>query len=145
MFWHRDLTSWLWLLLSMDYEVIDTLGLVFSAYLDDLQYLPIFHFILKHSTCDIFILISILPKSDHFLPSHTSHCDTWPHTPLSIRRRCRSILDFFDCTFIIFWTLGSTSSMIARPDILLIYWWWCFHFDIWHAECWFTCSLHFEH
>ena len=35
---------------SMDYRVIDTSGLVFSAYLDDLGYLPTFHFILRHFT-----------------------------------------------------------------------------------------------
>ena len=44
----------------MDYGAIDTLGLVFSAYLDDLGYLPIFHFVLKYFTFDTFVL-SILP------------------------------------------------------------------------------------
>ena len=79
---------------------IDTLGLVFSTYLDDLRYLPIFHFVLRHFTLDIFML-SILPNLDHYLLlSHTSHHDTWPHTTLLIRGRCRSVLDFLGCVFI---------------------------------------------
>ena len=84
----------------MDYGAINTLGLVFLAYLDDLGYLPTFQFVLKHFTLDTF-MFSILQELDHYLIlSHTSHHDTWPHTPLSNRRRCRSVLDFFDCAFI---------------------------------------------
>ena len=50
----------------MDCEAIDTLGLVFSAYLDDLEYLHTFQFVLRHFTLDIFML-SILPELDHHL------------------------------------------------------------------------------
>ena len=64
---------------SMDYGAIDALGLAFSTYLDNLGYLPTFHFILRHFTLDTFIL-SILPEPDHYLLlSDTSHRDTWPH------------------------------------------------------------------
>ena len=60
---------------SMDYGAIDTLGLVFSTYLDDLRYLHTFHFILRHFTLDTF-MPSILPELDHyFLLSYTSHPD----------------------------------------------------------------------
>ena len=84
----------------MDCEAIDTLGLAFSAYLDDLRYLHIFNFVLKHFTLDTF-MSSILPELDHYLLlSHTSHHDTWHHTPLSIRMRCRSVFDHFGCAFI---------------------------------------------
>ena len=101
MFWHQDLTFYLWLLLLIDYGAIDTLGLIFLAYLDDLGYLPTFHFVLRHFTLDTFML-SILPELDHYLFSlaHTSHHDTWPHIPFSIRRRCRSVLDFLSSAFI---------------------------------------------
>ena len=44
----------------MDYGAIDTLGLVFSTYLDDLGYLPTFHFVLKHFTFDTFVLSILL-------------------------------------------------------------------------------------
>ena len=100
MFWYRDLTFYLWLLFSIDYGAIDTLGLVFSVYLDDLGYLPTFYFILKHFTFDTFMLSILLELDHYFLLSHTSHHDTWPHTPLSIKRICRSVLYFFDFTFI---------------------------------------------
>ena len=54
---------------SMDYGAIDTSGLVFSAYLDDLGYLHTFHLVLRHFTLDTF-MFSILPESDHhFLSS----------------------------------------------------------------------------
>ena len=79
MFWHRDLISCLWLLLSMGFGAIDTLGLVFLAYLDDLRYLHTFHFTLKHFTLDV-LMPSITPEPDHHLIlSYTSHRDTWPH------------------------------------------------------------------
>ena len=45
---------------SMDYGAIDALGLAFSTYLDNLGYLPTFHFILRHFTLVTFILL-ILP------------------------------------------------------------------------------------
>ena len=45
---------------------IDTLDLIFSAYLDDLGYLPTFYFVLKHFTFDTFML-PILPEFDHYL------------------------------------------------------------------------------
>ena len=50
----------------MDYGAIDTLGLVFSTYLDDLKYLPSFHFVLRHFTLDTFVF-SILLELDHYL------------------------------------------------------------------------------
>ena len=60
----------------MDYGAIDTLGLVFSACLDDFGCLPTFHFLLKHFTFDTFVF-SILLELDHYiLLSHTSHHDT---------------------------------------------------------------------
>ena len=59
-----------------------------------------FHFVLRRFTLDTFML-PILPEPDHFLLlSRTSHHDTWLHTPPSIRRRCRSILDHLGCAFI---------------------------------------------
>ena len=59
----------------MDYGALDTSGLVFSTYSDDLGYLSTFHFILKHFTLDTFVL-SILPEPDHhLLLSYTSHRD----------------------------------------------------------------------
>ena len=100
MFWHWDLTCYLWLLLSIDYGAIDTLGLVFLAYLDDLRYLSTFHFVLRHFTLDTFMLSILLEFDHYFLLSRTSHHDTWPHTSILIRRRCRSVLDFFGCAFI---------------------------------------------
>ena len=100
MFWHRGLTLCLWLLLLMDYRAIDTLGSVFSAYLDDLGYLHTFHFILRHFTFDTFMPSILLEPDHHILLSHTSHHDIWPHTSLLIRRRCRSFLDFLGCAFI---------------------------------------------
>ena len=84
----------------MDYGAIDTLGLAFSAYLDDLGYLHTFNFVLRHFTLDTF-MPSILPEFDHYLLlSHTSHHDTWHHIPLSIRMRCRSVFNHFGCAFI---------------------------------------------
>ena len=60
----------------MDYGAIDALGLVFSAYLGDLRYLPTFHFMLKHFTLDTFTP-SIVPEPDHhLLLSYISHYDT---------------------------------------------------------------------
>ena len=85
-FGHRDLTFYLRLLLSIDYEAIDTLGLVFSAYLDDLEYLHTFHFVLKHFTIDTSMPSILLEPYHYLLLSPTSHHDTWPHTPLSIRK-----------------------------------------------------------
>ena len=65
----------------MDYEAIDTLDSVFSLYLDDLRYLLIFNFILRHFTLDTFML-SILQEPNHYLLlAHTLH-DTWLHTLL---------------------------------------------------------------
>ena len=120
-FGHRDLTFYLRLLLSIDYEAIDTLGLVFSAYLDDLRYLPTFILYSNISplifSCFLYYQSLIIT----FFLSHTSHHNTWPHTPLLIRRKCRSVIDFFGCAFNIFWTLDLTSSMMARSDRLLIY------------------------
>ena len=60
----------------MDYGAIDALGLVFSAYLDDLGYLHTFHFVLRYFTLDT-LMASIMPEHDHhLLLSYTSHCDT---------------------------------------------------------------------
>ena len=144
MFWHWDLTFYSWLLLLIDYGAIDTLGSVFSVCLDDLGYLPNFHFIVKHFTFDAFTL-SILPELDHYLLlSHTSHHDTWPHTPLLIRRRCRSILDFFGYAFIhlldfrfnIFHD-GKAWQIVDLLVMMLSFWqltWWvliCLLFAFW--------------
>ena len=97
MFGHQDLTFCSWLLFLIDYGAIDTLSLVFSAYLDDLGYLHTFHFVLRHFTLDT-LMPSIIPEPDHhFLLSYTSHRDT---TPPSIRRRCRSVLNHLGCAFI---------------------------------------------
>ena len=60
----------------MDYGAIDTLGLVFSAYLDDLGYLPAFHFTPKHSTLDTFMFPTLPEPDHHLLLSYTSHRDT---------------------------------------------------------------------
>ena len=66
----------------MDYEAIDTLDSVFSLYLDDLRYLLIFNFILRHFTLDTFML-SILQEPNHYLLlAHTFLHDTWLHTLL---------------------------------------------------------------
>ena len=63
----------------MDYGGIDTSGLVFLAYLDDLKYLRTFHFVPRHFTLDTF-MPPIIPEPDHHLIlSYTSHRDTWPH------------------------------------------------------------------
>ena len=65
-----------------------------------LEYLSTFHFVLRHFTIDTFMFF-ILPKLDHYiLLSHTSHHYTWPHTPLLIKRRCKSVFDFLGCAFI---------------------------------------------
>ena len=67
---------------SMDYGALDTSGLVFSAYLDDLGYLSTFHFVLRHFTLDTFML-STLPEPNHYLfLAHTFHHDTWLHNLL---------------------------------------------------------------
>ena len=145
MFWHRDLTFCLWLLLLMDYGAIDTLGLVFSTYLDDIGYLPTFHFILKHFTFDAFTL-SILPELDHYiLLFHTSHHDTWPHTTLSIRRRCRSMLDFFGFAFVHLLDFRFNIFHDGRAwqivDLLVMM------LSLWQLSCWVLICLllHFEH
>ena len=63
----------------MDYGAIDTLGLAFLAYLDDLRYLHAFHFVLRYFTMDTF-MPSIIPEPDHhLLLPYTSHRDTCPH------------------------------------------------------------------
>ena len=77
---------------SMDYKVIDTSGLVFSAYLDDLGYLPTFHFILS---CFLFYQSLIIT---FFYPTHPTV--THDLTLFSIRRRHRSVLDHLGCVFI---------------------------------------------
>ena len=141
MFWCRDLTFCLWLLFSMDYGAINTLGLVFSAYLDDLGYLPTFHFVLRHFTLDTFML-SILPELDHhILLSHTSHHDTWPHTPLPIRRRCRSVIDHLDCAFIHLldfrFNIFHDSKAWQIVDLLVMM------FSFWQLVCWVLICLLF--
>ena len=88
------------ILVSMDYGAIDSLGLVFSAYLDDLGYLHTFHLVLRHLTLDAFMPSIILEPDHHLLLSYTSHRDTRPQTHLSVRRRRGSVLDPFGCTFI---------------------------------------------
>ena len=50
----------------MGFGAIDTLGLVFLAYLDDLRYLHTFHFTLRHFTLDA-LMPSIIPEPDHHL------------------------------------------------------------------------------
>ena len=76
---------------SMDYRVIDTSGLVFSAYLDDLEYLPTFHFILRHFTHGYFHTFyhtGAWPspfgwsRISSYLLSYTSYHYTWPHLSL---------------------------------------------------------------
>ena len=84
MFWHQDLTFYLWLLLLIDYGAIDTLGLVFTAYLDDLGYLPTFHFVLRHFTLDPFML-SILLELDHYLFFYPTHL-TMTHDLIPLSR-----------------------------------------------------------
>ena len=104
----------------MDYGAIDTLGLVFSAYLDDLGYLPTFRFVLRHFTLDTFML-SILPELDHYLLlSHTSHHDLTPLFRLG-ENVDQSSISLIVLSYI-FWTLSSSSSMKTRPNRLLIYW-----------------------
>ena len=145
MFWHRDLTFCSWLLLLMDYGAIDTLGLIFSAYLDDLGYLPTFHFILGHFTFDTFML-SILPELDHYLfLSHTPHHDTWSHTIFLIRKRCRPVLDLFHCAFIHLldfrFNIFHDGKAWQIFDLLVIM------LSFWQLACWvlICLPLHFEH
>ena len=146
MFWQRDLTFYLWLLLSIDYRAINTLGLVFSAYLDDLRYLHTFHFVLRHFTLDTFTS-SIIPEPDHhLLLSYTSHHDTWPYTHLSIRRRRGSVLDHFGCAFIHLLYFGFNIFHDGRAwqiaDLLVMM------LSFWQLARWvliFVCSLHFKH
>ena len=98
------------------------MGLVFSAYSDDLGYLPTFHFVLIHFTFNTFML-SILPELDHYLLlSHASHHDTWPYTSIS---QLGEDVDQSSISLVFFsyilWTLGSTSSMMTGLEKLLIY------------------------
>ena len=141
MFWYRDLTSYLWLLFSIDYGAIDTLGLVFLVYLDDLGYLLTFHFILRHFTLDTFML-SILPELDYYLLlSHTSHHDTWSHTPFLIRRICRSVIDHFGCAFIHFLDFRFNIFHDGAGQIvdLLVT-----MFSLWQLACWVLICLFIE-
>ena len=141
MFWHRDLSFYLWLLLSIDYGDIDTLGLVFSAYLDDLGYLPIFYFVLKHFTIDTFMLSILLEPDHHLLLSHTSHHDTWPHISLSIRRKCRSVLDHLGCAFIYLLDFRFNIFHDGRAwqiaDLLVLM------LSFWQLACWVLICLFF--
>ena len=145
MFWHRDLNFCSWLLLLMDYGAIDTLGLIFSAYLDDLGYLPIFYFVLKHFTIDTFMFSILLEPDQYLLLSHTSHHDTWPLTPLWIRRICKSVIDFLGCAFIYLVDFRFNIFHDGRAwqivDLLVIM------LSFWQLSCWvnFACFLHFEH
>ena len=80
-------------------------------------------------------------------PSFILHILPWHMTsPLS---RLWGDVDQSSITLVvlsyIFWTLGSTSSMMTGPNRLLTYQWRCFHFDSWHVECWFAYSFPFEH
>ena len=60
----------------MDYGALDTSGLVFLAYLDDLRYLHTFHFVLRHFTLDMLMSSIILEPDHHLILSYTSHRDT---------------------------------------------------------------------
>ena len=78
-----------------------------------------------------------------FYPTHL----TMAHdlTPFSIMRRCRSVLDHLGCAFIYLLDFRFNIFHDGRAwqiaDLLVM----MFHFDSWHVECWFACSLHFEH
>ena len=125
----------------MDYGGIDTLGLVFSAYLDDLGYLLTFHFVLKHFTLATFML-SILPELDYYLLlSHTSQHDTWPHTSLSIKRRCRSILYFFGCAFI--HLMDFRFNIFHDSKAWQIFYLLVMMLSFWQLACWVLICLFF--
>ena len=141
MFWHRDLTSCLWLPLTMGYGAIDASGLVFSAYLDDLGYLHTFHLVLRHLTLDTFMPSIILEPDHHLLLSYTSHRDTRPHTHLSVRRRRGSVLDPFGCTFIHLLYFRFNIFHDGRAwqivDLLVTM------FSLWQLACWVLICLFF--
>ena len=124
----------------MDYGAIDTLGLAFSAYLDDLRYLHAFHFVLRHFTMDTFIP-SIIPEIDrHLLLSYTSYHGTWP-TPFSIMRRCRSVLDHLGCAFIHFsdfrFNIFHDGRVWQIADLLVMM------LSFWQSACWVLICLFF--
>ena len=87
----------------MDHGFGDNLGLISSAYLDDLEYLPSLHFIPRHSTLDTFMLISTLLEFDRYFPSFGPHISLWhitSHLTLLIRGWCRSVLESSGRAFI---------------------------------------------
>ena len=115
-FQHWDLTFCLWLLLSMDHGVGDTLGSFFLAYLVDIWYPSTFHFIPRYSILHTFTPISFLPELNHYLLwVDTFHHDTWPHFLLSWLGKDvdQSSSHLVELSYI-FWTLGSTFSMIVE-------------------------------
>ena len=124
----------------MDYGAIDTLGSVFSAYLDDFRYWHTFHFVFRYFTLDTFML-SIIPEPDHhLLLSYTSYRDTWPH-PFSIRRRRGSVLDHFGYAFLHLSDFRFDIFHDGRAwqivDLLVMM------FSLWQLACWVLICLLF--
>ena len=106
--WRWDSTSCLWLLLSMDYRVIGTLGSVFSAYLVWFGYPisfvtdpSILHWTLLYLHSSYQSLTSFEPT--YFIVLH----DLVPF--FGDQRRMRTSLGLSSWVFTCLWTLGSTS------------------------------------
>ena len=124
----------------MGYEAIDTSGLVFSAYLDDLRYLHTFHFVLKHFTLILSRLLSYQSLIVTFFhPTHPTV--THDLTSLSIRKRCRSILDHLGCVFIHLldfrFNIFHDSRAWQIVDLLVTM------FSLWQLACWVLFCLLF--
>ena len=114
----------------------------------------IFRFIPRHSTLDTFIIISFLPEPWLLLCFYffiflflffyfvSFFHDKWL---TSLVKGWRSILMFLSQTFVYFWTLGSTSSMMAGLDRLLTRLWQCFYFFSWHVVFGLACILYLEY
>ena len=129
----------------MGYGVIDTSGLVFSAYLDDLGYLPTF---ISYSDISPLVLSYFLSYQSliitFFYPTHP--IVTHDLTIFSIRRRCRSVLDFLGCVFIHLvefrFNIFHDGRAWQIADLLVMM------LSFWQLARWvliFVCSLHFEH
>ena len=78
-----------------------------------------------------------LVRALHLLSPHISSSYMTLSSSLD-QRRIQISLKLSGWVFTCLWTLCSTFSMMVGPFRLLIYLWWCFHVDSWHAVSWLT-------
>ena len=125
---------------SMDYGALDTSGLVFSTYLDDLGYIPFISYsVISPWILSCFLFYQSLIITFFYLTHPTVTHDL---TPFSIRRRCRSVLDHLGCAFIYLLDFRFNIFHDGRAwqivDLLVTM------FSLWQLACWVLICLFFR-